>query len=111
MEIRKKEFETVAIDKLTHERLVFISKISGKAQSRILEDFIEAVFAVSVNYRKMSMTIYDDVLEDTIRIVCHGLRSPSALTVGRAHSEQELEKVTFDKINEDLTKKAVGVDV
>lgn len=103
------EFETVSIDQLSHERLLFISKISGIPQAKILRDFIEAVFSISVSYRKMSMVIYEEILSDRILIVCHGLRSPSHPIVGRCTTEQELTDVTFKKIEEDSKKKALGV--
>jgi hypothetical protein len=100
-----KEFETINLDSRSKSRLEYISKITGKAQSRILADFIECVFAVGVNYEKMSFDVIDQQLENRVIITMHGLRNKSALTFGRASSFQEVQDITARKIHEDLAEK------
>ena len=107
-----KKFEKINMDALTHARLAHISKITNIAQSRILAEIIEAIFALSVNYDKATFSCIDKVTEDTVYITLHGLRNKSALSFGAFKSSETneavdkiIEKQVLEKINADLEKK------
>lgn len=111
IEMIENRFTTVSVPIKTLERLDYIAKITGLSKTKILESFIDCVFAVSVNYSKMAMTMQDEILDNRVVIVTHGIRSSSAITFGKVSNESELRKTIFDRINSDLERKALGLDL
>jgi len=103
-----KGFTQVSISEQANMRLDHISKVTNIPKSRILEMFIEELFSLSIEYDRATLSISSRVTEDTVYTVLHGYGKK--MTMGKCATEQELEKVTFDKINEDLKKKAVGLN-
>jgi hypothetical protein len=107
-----KEFETLNLDSISKARLEHISKITNIAQSRILAEIIECIFALAVNYDKATFSCIDKVTENTVYISMIGLRSKSALTFGAFKSSESnaevdkiIDKQVLERINADLEKK------
>ena len=109
MEKKVRKNRPVMMDERSHEHLAWVSKVTGISQKKILELFIEELFSLSVEYDKATLSINSRVTEDTVYAVLHGYGKK--LTFGTVKSEEQLRKVTFDKIEEDLKKKAMGIDI
>lgn len=104
-----KEYETVNLDSISKSRLEHISKITNIAQSRLLSEILEAMFAISINFDKATFSCIDKVTEDTVYITLHGLRSKNALTFGSFKSSESneavdkiMDKQVLERINSDL---------
>lgn len=103
-----KEFNQINVDAQTHAQLKHISEVTNVPMARIISQFVEELFSLSVEYDKATLSISSRITEDTVYAVLHGYGKK--ITMGKCNSEAELRKVTFDKINEDLKRKAVGLN-
>ena len=104
-----KKYETLSIDSISKARLEHISKITSIAQSRLLAEIIECIFALAVNYDKATFSCIDRVTENQVYITLHGLRSKNALTFGSFKSSESneavdkiMDKQVLERINSDL---------
>jgi hypothetical protein len=99
----------VMMDERSHEHLAWVSKVTGISQKRILENFISELFSLSIEYDHATLRIDSRITDDKVEAILHGYGKK--LSFGIVKTEQELRNVTFDKINEDLKKKAMGLDI
>jgi hypothetical protein len=104
-----KKNRPVMMDERSHQRLMWISKVTGKSQKGILEEFITELFSLSINYDKATLRIDSSILNDSVTAVLHGYGNK--LQFGTCKTEFDLTQITTDKIISDLTKKANGIDI
>lgn len=104
-----KEQAQINVDIETHTRLKHISDVTKVPMARIISQFVEELFGLSVEYDHATLRITSSILEDTVYATLHGYGRK--LSFGKVSTEQELRDVTFKKIEEDANKKAHGVDI
>ena len=88
--IRMTEFKNIKVTEKTHQQLKYLSLITDRKMSNILEDILNNITALSVMYSKgATLRIEHRVRDSTVFLVLHGY-SPS-FTCGRAFSEAEMK--------------------
>jgi len=101
----RKEFEKVNISKQTYIQLRHVSKVTGLSMCKILENIIEGLFCLSVNYDKASFQCYDSQLEQTVYVKLIGY---SKLKMGKFQMSSDATEQEIDKKLTEETKKAFG---
>jgi hypothetical protein len=105
----KQEWNKLNLNETTHEKLVHISRVTNISMSRIIEQIIDCMFYLSINYDKATFSCYDRVTEDMVYITIHGYGKK--LTVNHFKVDPEtsneqlselLEQKTLAKIKSDL---------
>jgi hypothetical protein len=85
-----------------HNRLMWVSKVTGKSQKGILEEFITELFSLSINYDHATLRIDSSVLNDSVTAILHGYGKK--LQFGTCKCEQDLQTIADNKIREELEK-------
>ena len=108
MEQTKKN-RPVMLSERSHEHLAHISRVTGISQKKILENFINELVSLAVEYDHATLRIDSSILNDSVTAVLHGYGNK--LQFGTCKTEFDLTQISTDKINEDLKKKAMGIDI
>ena len=72
MNVLKQKIQKLNLSLQTHEKLKFISKVTGISMTHIIEMFIEELFSLSVEYNHCTLSITSKITEDTCYAVLHG---------------------------------------
>jgi len=91
-----KKFEKVGIDAQQFEQLKYISKVTSIPMAKILEQIIQCMFELSIEYDKATFRCFDMVTEDTVHIIIHGYNKK--LVAGSFKTTNETESEIDTKI-------------
>ena len=97
-----KKNRPVMMSEQAHNRLMWVSKVTGKSQKGILEEFITELFSLSINYDHATLRIDSRVTQDSVYAVLHGYGRK--LQFGTAKSDAEMQSIIDKKIREDVEK-------
>lgn len=103
-----KEFEQVNLDSQTKTKLEFISKITNIAQSRILAEIINCVFALAVNYDKASFQCFDSQLDQSVTVRLIGY---SKLQIGHFKTPENATDTDCEKMTEERMQARIKADL
>jgi hypothetical protein len=102
------KYKNLHISEVAHTQLTHISKVTSIPMAKILENFIQALYGLSVEYDHATLSITDRVTEDCVYAVLHGYGK--RLVVGKIPnvptniSEQEENALIFQESKKLLEK-------
>jgi hypothetical protein len=106
-----KHFKPISINAQAKARLEFLSKKSSIPQAKLLENYIDCLFAVGMYFEKFGLVFDYDNAENTVVTIFRGIKSKKdTITFGLSKTEQDMINSITAKINSDLNKKAKGLD-
>jgi hypothetical protein len=105
-------FKPISISAKTKEKLEFLSEKSSIPQAKLLENYIDCMFAVAMYFERFGLSFDYDFSEGTVTTYLTGRRSKeNTIMFGTSKTEQDMTNTIYAKINEDLKKKAMGIDI
>jgi hypothetical protein len=99
----------VNVDEITHDRLKHISKVTNVPMARLVSEWIEELFSLSVDCDHAYYKVESSILGHEVRCVLIGY--DRKIQFGTCKTEFDLTQITTDKINADLLKKSRGLDL
>jgi hypothetical protein len=98
-----KKNRPVMMSEQAHKRLMWVSKVTGKSQKGILEDFISELFSLSINYDQATLKIESSVLNDNVTAILHGYGKKlkmGSFPMSASSSDKEVDEEILKKFNE-----------